>query len=414
MTSSVTKPVTSAESADRLPAVLVVGQDLPHVAQAGSILLYRLFQGWPQESVVALGPPRPQGVDSLDCLFVAYEPPFERLERSRLFKWTRLVHSLGLMPVGQISQCLPDGFKPQAVVHVLYSMGHADAVYQYSRKSGVPLILIVHDDPEQFNVGFGWARRLARRRFGKIYAHAARRLCISPEMEQLLHSRYGVRGEVMYPNRSEHTVPRPLEDAARLKQPGTLTLGYAGGLNYGYGQRLKEMVPILREAGVRLNIYGGALPEPVGTDVVVNMGRISPPELLWERVKAECDALLLPYGFPNLGHEELYRSHFPSKLPEYLALGMPVIISGPEYATGVKWGLQHPDACVAITAQDGDVWQKTLARLRDDAEWRKSLSASAVIQGHRDFDPLAIRARFQDIVRSAVSAESGDPGVTFG
>ncbi|MCB1276982.1 glycosyltransferase [Prosthecobacter sp.] len=402
--------MTPAESTGCLPRVLVVGHDLPHVAQAGSILLYRLFQGWPQESVVALGPPRPQGVESLDCSFVPYEPPFERLERSRLFKWKRLLNSLGLMPAGQIRQCLPDGFMPQVIVHVLYSMGHAEAVYQYSRQSGVPLVLIVHDDPDEFNMGFGWAAPLARRRFGRIYAHASRRLCISPEMEQLLHVRYGVSGEVMYPNRSEHTVPRPLEDAEHLKQPGMLTLGYAGGLNYGYGQRLQEVVPILREAGVRLNIYGGALPESVGTDVVTNMGRINPPELLWERVKAECDAVLLPYCFPNFGHEKLYRSHFPSKLPEYLALGMPVLATGPADATGVKWGLQHPDACVVITAQDGEVWQKTLARLRDDAEWRRSLSASAVLRGNHDFDPLAIRARFQDTIRSAVSAQGEDRG----
>ena len=402
-----TKPLTSGESADHLPSVLVVGQDLPHVGQAGSILLYRLFQGWPRESVVALGPRRPQGVDALDCPFVTYEPPFERLEKSRFFKWTRLLHSIGCMPVGRISKHLPDGFKPQAVVHVLSSLGHAEAVYRYTRKNGVPLILIVHDDPDEFNLGFGCAGRLAQHRFGKIYAHAARRLCISPEMEEAMHARYGVRGEVMYPNRSEHTAPRPLEAAAQLKQPGMLTLGYAGGLTYGYGLRLAEMVPTLREAGVRLRIYGGALPESVGGDSVVNLGRISPPELLWERVKAECDALLLPYCFPNLGHQELYRTHFPSKLPEYLALGMPVIVSGPAYATGVKWGLQNPDASVAITEPDGEIWQKTLARLRDDAEWRKSLSANAVEQGHRDFDPLAIRARFQNIVRSVASDNVG-------
>lgn len=380
------------------PSVLVVGNDLPHLAQAGSILLHRLFQGWPPDALVAMGPPRPPSAASLACEFVPFEPPFERLERTRFFRLSRLAHSLGCMPTGQILQCLPDGFHPQVIVHVLCSLGHAESVYQYSLQSGVPVVLIVHDDPDDFNRGYPWADRLARHRFRRICTHAARRLCVSPEMEELMHARYGVRGEVMYPNRSENTTPRPLEEVARLKQPGVLTLGYAGALNYGYGPRLQELLPLLREAGVRLRVYGGTLPGS-DADAVVNLGRISPPEELWERVKAECDAVILPYCFANHGHQELYRTHFPSKLPEYLALGMPVVVAGPEHATGVKWGLKNPSACVTLTSRDGPEWLDAMKRLRDDKEWREALASNAVSSGRRDFDPLVIRSRFQQTLR---------------
>lgn len=395
--------MTMAASNDRetgpeWPSALVVGNDLPHLAQAGSILLHRLFQGWRPAALVAMGPPRPQSAGSLECEFVAFEPPHERLERTRFFRLGRLVHSLGCMPTGQILQCLPDGFRPQVIVHVLCSLGYAEAVYQYSLQSGVPVVLIIHDDPDDFNQGYSWAGGLARRRFRRIYTHAARRLCVSPEMEELMHARYGVRGEVMYPNRSENTTPRPLEEVAQLKQPGVLTLGYAGALNYGYGPRLQELLPLLREAGVRLRVYGGTLAGSE-SDAVVNLGRISPPEQLWERVKAECDAVILPYCFANHGHQDLYRTHFPSKLPEYLALGMPVVVAGPDHATGVKWGLQNPSACVTLTSPDGPEWLATMKRLRDDKEWREALAANAVSSGRRDFDPFVIRSRFQQTLR---------------
>lgn len=377
------------------PNVLLVGDDLPHLGKAGSILLHRLFQDWPDAALLSLGPNPPEGVGTRGA-FVRYDPPLERWVRSRFVKMVRFLRALGPFQSGNVRASVPADFKPAVVVHVLSTLGYSESAYHYSRQTGVPLVLIVHDDPEDFNESYPWARRFIRQRFGCIYRHASRRLCISPEMVTMMRERYGADGEVMYPNRSEVTTPRPAENSRQLNVPDVLTLGYAGGLNYGYGPRLLELVPMLREAGTRVRVYGGSLPHAGCEDVLVNMGRVSPPETLWERVKAECDAVLLPYCFPNHGHQDLYRTHFPSKLPEYLALGMPVVVAGPEYATGVKWGLRNPDACIAITAQSGASWQAALAQLRDDGDLRVKLATNAVQAGNRDFDPVEIRKLFQD------------------
>jgi glycosyltransferase involved in cell wall biosynthesis len=385
------------------PNVLVMGIDLPHLGSAGGILLHRLFQGWPLASLLALGPALAKNTEALLCRFEPYQPPYERVAQTRFCKLVRLLRLLKLLPVGRLEQHMPDDFKPAVLVHVLSSLGYSEAAYDYSLRFNVPLVLIVHDDPEEFNESYSWASQLIRERFRRIYRHASRRLCISPEMERTLHDRYGVEGEVMYPNRNESTTPRPVETSRALKKPGTLTLGYAGGLNYGYGQRLAELVPILRESGIIIHVYGGSLPSVDCGDVVVNMGRISPPEHLWERVKTECDAVLLPYCYANHGHQELYRTHFPSKLPEYLALGMPVIISGPDYATGVRWGLQNPAACLVINDREGHQWKSELVRLRDDPNLRMQLSINAVEAGNRDFEPTAIRTKFQKIITQVAS-----------
>ncbi len=376
------------------PKVLVIGDDLPHLGKAGSILLHRLFQNWPDAALLSLGPTPPEGVGSRGA-FVRYDPPLERWVRTRFDKFVRFLRTLGPFQAGHVEDAVPASFKPAAMVHVLSTLGYSESAYHYSRRTGLPLVLIVHDDPEDFNGSYPWARRFIRRRFERIYRHASRRLCISPEMVAMMRERYGAEGEVMYPNRSEFTTPRPPEAARRLKVPGRLTLGYAGGLAYGYGPRLLELVPLLREARTTLRVYGGSLPADGCEDVLVNMGRINTPELLWERVKEECDAVLLPYCFPNHGHQDLYRTHFPSKLPEYLALGMPVVVAGPEHATGVKWGLKNPEACVSITAQSGHSWQAALAQLRDDPVLRVKLATNAVQAGNRAFDPAAIREFFQ-------------------
>jgi glycosyltransferase involved in cell wall biosynthesis len=188
-----------------------------------------------------------------------------------------------------------------------------------------------------------------------------------------------------------------------------LTLGFAGSLAYGYGPRLLELVPLLRKAGARVRVYGGNLPTAECSDVLLNQGRLGTPEEAWARIKQECDAVLLPYCFPNLGHQNLYRTHFPSKLPEYLALGMPVIIAGPSDAAGVRWGMCNRESCVVLTEQDGETWINALTQLRHDGALRLRLSRSSVAAGNRDFDPIVIRSFFQKILSDVARAAHACP-----
>lgn len=388
---------------DEVPRVLVIGPDLPHLGVAGSTLLHRLFQGWPPESLLAVGPSVAANTLKHPCRFLTYQPPLNRFEATRVVRLLRLFRSLRLVADGQIA--LPD-FQPDVVVHILSSLAYSETAYSYSLRSGVPLVLILHDDPEDFNGSYSWASHLTRRQIQRIYRQAASRLCVSPEMEHTLRERHGVAGTVMYPNRSETTIPRPPHVSGSLKEPGILTLGFAGGMSYGYGDRLLELVPVFRKASVKVRVYGGNLPTTGCSDILLNQGRVSTPEALWERVKDECDAVLLPYCLPHHGHQNLFRTHFPSKLPEYLALGMPVIITGPSYATGVKWGLCHPESCLVLAEQDGDRLSNALIQLRLDGGLRLRLSTNSVAAGNRDFDPVAIRNSFQRLIGDVARASS--------
>jgi glycosyltransferase involved in cell wall biosynthesis len=383
------------------PRVLVIGPDLPHLGVAGSILLHRLFKNWPPESLLAAGPPVSANVQRLACQFLPYQPPFFRLETTRAVRLIRLARAFRLIPAGRF---VPGNFQPAAVVHIFSSLPYSQAAYLYSRRSGVPLVLIVHDDPEEFNGSYAWASSLIRQQVRRIYRHATSRLCVSPELERTLRERYGAAGNVMYPNRSEAIFPRPPQASLSLKEPDRLTLGFAGGLSYGYGPRLLELVPLLRKAGAKVRIYGGNLPVAECSDVLLNQGRLGTPEEAWARIKHECDAVLLPYCFPNHGHQNLYRTHFPSKLPEYLALGMPVIIAGPSYAAGVRWGMRNPESCVVLTEQDGEEWINALTQLRHDGALRLRLSQNSVAAGNRDFDPVTIRSFFHKILGDVACA----------
>ena len=377
-----------------LPRLLVLSQTIPQTVYAGSILLYRLLQGYPLERLLVAGPAPHPSARLLGCRAEGLRLSLGRLERTRLSRLVRSLRAWRLLPgprLGAADRAVRH-FRPEVVVTVMQVQPYYHLAYRYARKHGLPLVLLVHDLAEVFEPVYRWASGRQERRNAEVYRYAARRLCVSPEMGRHLEAKFGVPGEVLYPNRSEDLTPRPAAEALALKQPPHLTLGYAGALGYGYERQMEAMLPAFRETGSRLNLYTFDRPPWASPDVVSFRG-YAEAAVTWARVKAECDAVLLPYPWAA-GQQDLYRTHFPSKLTEYLALGMPVLILGPAHATGVKWGLANRSAAVTVSDDDPAAWVAALRRLRDEPALRRSLGEQAVAAGDRDFDPAGIRRQF--------------------
>ncbi len=145
--------------------------------------------------------------------------PLRRLEFSRFSVWKRSLQALGLIPLPshqKVMQML-EGFRPEVVVSIMQGTPFMCLAERTARKLGIPLVLIVHDLNEQFERAYPWAQKALFQVNRRVYRSAARRLCVSPEMAQYLEERYGVPGEVMYPNRSEELQPRPPEMSLTLR-----------------------------------------------------------------------------------------------------------------------------------------------------------------------------------------------------
>jgi hypothetical protein len=135
--------------------------------------------------------------------------------------------------------------------------------------------------------------------------------------------------------------------------------------------------------------------------LVVNRGFL-PLEDLWPTVQAECDAVLLPYAFDG-PMTRVYRTHFPTKLSEYCCIGMPMLLVGPESATGVRWGQRHPEA--ALTGTSPDSVRPMLLRLRSDGDLRVRMSRAAQAAARAEFDPVLIRKEFVSMLRQAAAKQ---------
>ena len=372
---------------------------VPETRFAGSLLLYRLLLKYPTDRLYAIGVRTHPKSELLDCPYV-YLPPARsaRLNVTRFAKLKRSLETIGVMgriPASRVDAAL-NGFAPDVVVSVMERRDYVDAAYRLCRRRGLPLVVIVHDRLESFELVYPPFRAAQIAANARMFRFASARLCVSPEMVSSLDGVYGARGSVMYPNRSDALRPRPAEESRQLKAPPELTLGYAGSMSYGYGDRLRELMPDLASAGIRLRLYSHDAPAtPIAG--VEHAGGFA-ADVLWERVKRECDGVWLPYSHREY-FQPLYRTHFPSKLTEYMALGMPVVITGPAHATGVKWGVAHPDATLTLPDAGATGIRDALDRLRLDAAARVSIAAASR-GGDRDFDPEMIRDQFVNVIRN--------------
>lgn len=407
----------------KLPSLLVLSHQIPQTVYAGCIVLHRLLNSYPPEKLLVIGSQPHPNASLLDCRYEVLQPPFQRLNRTRFARLKRSLETFGLFPRVPLRaiDVLLKTFEPQVILSVMEGP-YSEAAARLARRNGWPLVLIVHDRQDLFECVYPWANRSQMQWHASIYRAAARRLCVSFEMEQYWRGVCGEPGEVLYPNRSEEVVPRPPERSMQLVQPPLLWIGFAGSLAYGYGTQLVRLANAIRGSAVRIRVYAdiagldSSLMHGL-TDVIEWRGFITPAERLWNKVKDECDAVMLPYPWhQGAARADLYRTSFPSKLPEYLALGMPVMIMGPEYAAGMRWGLRNQEAVFTITEDQPSEWLAALEEIRTSPERRTNLARAALAAGLRDFDPVSIRNRFEailwDAARSSgnrVCAQSSEP-----
>lgn len=380
---------------------------VPQTWFAGSLLLYRLLQFHPSDRLKAVGPaPQPQS-RILGCEYVELKPAASsrwNLTRFASLKWSlESVSLLGRIPDAWVDTAVGP-FQPDIVVTVMERLDYVDAAHRFCVRRGIPLALISHDEIESFERVYPIFAPAQRRRIASIYRDAAVRFCVSPEMARRFDTIYGAPGTVLYPSRSDELTGRPASASETLAAAGRLSVGYTGAESYGYGQAVRTLMPALADL-LTLRIYSRDAWNPLPPHTT-HAGAFMANHELWDRVKAECDVVWLPYSYsPEM--RSLYETHFPSKLTEYVALGMPVLITGPSYATGVKWGLRNSDAVVTVADGSVDEVRAAVQRLTADASLRARLSQQVVAAGNRDFEPATIRKVFYDSLERAVHREIG-------
>jgi hypothetical protein len=129
------------------------------------------------------------------------------------------------------------------------------------------------------------------------------------------------------------------------------------------------------------------------------IGFLSPKEMA-VRIAATAHVLFSPVSYlPE--ERQAMRLQFPSKLVDYTAIGLPVLIWGPEDSSAVRWARDNPGAAAVVTDPSGVGVFEAVTKLATNPGYARQVAAAGLAAGNRDFDLATARARFLALVTAA-------------
>jgi hypothetical protein len=380
----------------------------------GSLQAHRLLSAYPKEKLLivegsqaSIPDRRLPGVRYGQC-----RPMLSRLSRTRFNKYISPLTNLCAPLQHTYLTKLLGSFRPEAVITVVWGYTWATAA-AYAERAGLPLHLIVHDDSPNAE---GWTtieQRVIHARLRYWYPKAASRLCVSPYTAVEYQRRYNAIGDVLYPLRAIDSPisTEPPESLGQRCQP--FTVAFAGTIYALYADALRRIAAALRTTcGGRLLIYGPMPSESVRSLLqepnIELRGRIDGSRELIRQCRAEAHAMFVPTTYLE-EHRPNVEIAFPSKLADYTAMGLPLVIDGPEYCTAVCWARENPGVAEVTTEGNIDGLVACLTRLQDPSH-RLNLAQAAIYQGAQYFDPeravCALYSKLQNASRNSNSSLS--------
>jgi glycosyltransferase involved in cell wall biosynthesis len=378
-----------------LPRLLYIGDVPVESSFHGSALIYRLLQNYPPEKLRVVegnlrnskSKRRLAGVQ-YDLIKIGWTRPLF----TRFNGWAHLAYSLAASgKVGAVEQSMGNS-RTQAVLSVTHDFLWLTAA-RYAEKHSLPLHLICHDDwpscspvPSAFR---GWLDR----KFGEVYRQAVSRLCVSPYMAEEYERRYGVKGRVLYPSRDANTLAFDVNHQTEILCDRPFTVAYAGSLaTTDFVRQLISMSRLLSDMGGKLLLFG-PFDEKLLKDAGMNLtctvfgGLLSSADLV-RRLHKDADVLFLPMSFADSDLEAM-ALNFPSKLTDYTAAALPLLIWGPATSSAVKWAASEPGVAAVVTNPSERDMDMMLRKLMMDCEWRRRLAATSAMVANKYFSPTA-------------------------
>ena len=384
--------------------------------QSGQLLLYRLLNEYPSHQLRIVQSTRhaTRGaafrIPEVEYRYVHY--PVPRLLSSRWNPLGAWMQTCAMRRYDvEVARGL-EGFEPKAVLTVTHDYLWLNAA-RFAESRRLPLHLICHDDwesmiPQARSEWFsGWTRGSVTRHFRRVYQNAQSHLCVSPGMVDLYEARYSVRGEVLYPSRGEDS-PEPIIRVGRNRDRLNPVIAFAGALHTeGARDLLRKLARILGAKNGHLDLYTNDTEESLGRigleGPVVRRQGFFPPKELADRIAETAHILFLPASFHPRERTDV-STLFPSKLADYTAIGLPILIWGPEYSSAVRWGQERSDATMMETSEHDGRVSELIDRCMADVCFAERIAENGVAAGRQDFDLDSARETFYRALSSVERA----------
>jgi glycosyltransferase involved in cell wall biosynthesis len=396
-----------ATSPEVLPKVLYVGDVPVEASYHGSALLHRLLEKYATAHLTIIE----TGSQSVPARRLSNVKYLWKPIASRRWLNTRFhpyVVGFYSAAANRLSRKILSRFADiefDSVLTVAHGFGWLAAA-ALAESRNVPLNLIVHDDwprvaevPEALR---GWLDQ----RFGEVYRQSHSRLCVSPAMCDAYHKRYGEAAQVLYPMRNRKCSEFDRPPLRLSRKDHQFTVAFAGTINsVGYVKALKQLSAALELVNGRLLICGPlnqSDTQALKLDLpnVVLRGLLDWPDLI-ATLRDEADVLFAPMSFSEADRLNMELA-FPSKLADYTAVGLPLLIYGPEYCSVVRWARDNQGVADVVTTESKDDLTEVISRLRSSPDHRLTLANRALEVGRKYFSYDVIQHLFDRALMPAV------------
>lgn len=383
--------------------ILVATWNFPPIPGGSSVIMKNLLDSFCDEQLV-LATSRPRDGRSAEregCYerhFVLKETSLSgRLERiRRLLLRPRVTRRL--VRLGRRYQC-------GAMLGVYPDLMFLDASERAARVLGVPFFPYLHDTVAEAATSSRyaiWARRVQER----VFRSASRVFVATGGMENLYRRKYDMEVVSLV-----HIYPEPVPDTLSVDEPQFPSLLWAGNTySINSTSLLRVFAAMRRRDGLRLTIATGQSEKDIA-DLGFNMEYVDctyipvseRPRYL-ELIRQHA-VLVLALNWPDETHvhEDELATIFPTKTPEYLASGRPIIVHCPEHYYLAKF-FKNYGCGEVVSERSGEAVEAALNRILDSEAHQRELGLAG-LKAAKQFSRDLVADVLLEVVTSVLSEE---------
>ncbi len=278
----------------------------------------------------------------------------------------------------------------------------------FKKRFNIPMVFHMMDDwPTMVGIkGFCrtyWENKI-NNEFRQLFSLTEVALSISDYMAEAYKVRYGKEFLTFHNSinidfwRKKQRKKYQLSDSPRIL--------YAGRVGLGIDESLKNIAMAIKHindelgSDVKFSLQVKERPDwAADFSCVVHNHFVEYEEL--PHVFAAADLLILPYDF-SIESISFIKYSMPTKAPEYMASGTPIIIFAPEDTAIVKYAKRFNWAKV-VQENSIDELVSVLKELLNDELERKEIAQNAVRIAEKNHDSESVAAQFDEVLNSAIS-----------
>lgn len=414
---------------ETFPRVLILCDEPINRVGGGGVTMGNLFRGWPVDRIAQVWAHHRFEIDTEIC------PIFLRLGSHALpgSKWipttvkrqrTLVTRLRGLLRPGvhlDYARVLAwaQAFRPD----VIYSQPTAYPMYTWwlprwlARDLGVPLVNHIMDD-WPVGVELEWPplyrelmRPVLNRQLSQLFDAGASNLVICQAMADAFGLKYGKSFSPFHNvvDLAEWTTPK-VNYTLTEKTFRVVYLGALADNNQVHSLRdIAETVARMAERGspISLTVHTGGIYLEYyrqyldGLQAVSHGGMVERKDLC--TCLAAADLLVIPVNFDSRSLAAT-RYSMPTKVPEYMASGTPVLVYAPPHAPSAEYALWEGWGIV-VSQRDPHLLEEAISSLMNSEELRASLGSRGRELAIRNHDAQIVRHRFWSLLASVARGD---------